>query len=125
MAFPIAEGSNKYPPETDEQRKARTGLSSLQISDDLAAGVQKTPNRIALADIEAAVDSVQYMYPDNIKTMTICTIRLKNGYGLVGKSAAADPENFDAELGRKFAREDAIRSAWPLFAFALRERMTS
>ena len=111
-------------PETDQERKARTGLSSLQIADAEAAAVQKTPNRISLDQIEAAIASTQYMYPDNIPGMTICTIALKNGYGLVGKSAVADVENFNKELGQKFAREDAIRSAWPLFAFALRERLS-
>jgi hypothetical protein len=46
------------------------------------------------------------------------------GYALVGKSTPADAENFDEELGLKFAKEDAIRQMWPLEAYLLRERMT-
>lgn len=41
--------------------------------------------------------------------LTICVLVLKNGFTVVGKSACASPENFDAEIGRKIARADAIR----------------
>ena len=36
----------------------------------------------------------------------------------------ADAENFDKELGKKFAYEDALRQMWPLEAYLLRERMS-
>lgn len=55
--------------------------------------------------------------------MTIAVVSLENGYILVGKSASADPDNFNAELGQKFAREDAMRQMWPLEGYALRERL--
>ena len=48
--------------------------------------------------------------------MTVCIIVLSNGFILAGYSTPADPHNFDEQLGRKFAYEDAERSAWPLFA---------
>ena len=98
--------------ETDQERLARTGISSLE----------KTPNRVALADIEAAIAHEENFHPETIPHLTICVIVLKNGWAEVGKSAPADPENFDAALGLKFAREDAIRKLWPLFGFHLREK---
>lgn len=55
--------------------------------------------------------------------LTICVLVLRNGFTIVGKSACASPENFDAELGRKIAREDARRQIWPLAGYALRERL--
>ena len=55
--------------------------------------------------------------------MTICVLTMVNGYMMVGKSAPADAGNFNAELGRKFAREDAIRQLWPLEGYALRETL--
>ena len=54
-------------------------------------------------------------------TMTFCVLTFKNGFTVVGKSAPAAPENFNKYLAEKLAYEDAIREAWPLFGFALRE----
>lgn len=110
--------------ETDEERKLRTGMSSLKITDEESAAVQQTPNRISLELMESRVLHVQYLYPAQIPHMTIAVVLLDNGFGLVGKSAPADAGNFNEELGKKFAYEDAIRQAWPLFAFALREHLS-
>lgn len=99
-------------------------MDSLRISDDASKAVQKTPNRISLDSMLAKVVSEEYINPPSIPHMTICVIVLENGFSLVGKTAPADPANFDAELGRRFAKEDAIRQMWPLEAYALRERLT-
>lgn len=124
--------------ETDQERKERTGLSSLEIADrEAAEAVEKrrealrmegrtvptTPNRITLESMKAKIDKVEYMWPSCIPHMTICVILLENGYALVGTSAPGDPENYNAELGQKFAYEDALRKMWPLEAYLMRERM--
>lgn len=115
--------TEKFTKEKDEERKARTGLSSLAMTDAESAAVQKTPNRIALADIEAAILHTEYISPSIMPHLTICVVYLANGWAEVGHSAPADEGNFDAELGKKFAKEAAIRKLWPLFGFALRDRM--
>ncbi|ESY05256.1 hypothetical protein X752_25950 [Mesorhizobium sp. LNJC398B00] len=56
--------------------------------------------------------------------MTICVMTLTNGFTLVGKSAPADPANFNQALGEKFAREDCIRQMWPLEGYLLREELS-
>jgi hypothetical protein len=99
-------------------------MESLRITDDASKDVQKTPNRIALDDMIGKIATEDYIYPPSIPHMTICVLVLKNGFALVGKSAPADAENFDANLGKRFAREDAIRQMWPLEAYALRNQMT-
>jgi Phage protein (N4 Gp49/phage Sf6 gene 66) family len=98
--------------------------SSLQTTDDEAKAVQKTPNRVALADIEAAIESIEYIQSKVLPHLTIAVIHLSNGWAEVGHSAPADAGNFDPELGKKFAREAAMRKLWPLFGFALRENLT-
>ena len=50
---------------------------------------------------------------------------MRNGFTVIGKSAPASPENFDAAKGKLFAYEDAIKQLWPLEGYALRERLTS
>lgn len=113
----------KIPMESDTQRKERTGLSSLRISDDESKAVQKTPNRVSLDSMKDKIADEEYIHPDTIPHLTICVIILKNGFALVGKSAPADAENYDQALGEKFAFEDALRSMWPLEAYLLREKM--
>jgi hypothetical protein len=41
----------------------------------------------------------------------------------VGKSAPANAENFDAEVGKQLAYEDAIRQLWPLLGYALKQKL--
>jgi len=33
------------------------------------------------------------------------------------------PENFDAEIGRKIARQNAVAKVWPLLGFRLRDEL--
>jgi len=100
-------------------------MESLKLSDEQSAAVQKTPNRVTLDSMIAKIEREEYLHPECLPSMTICVILLRNGFTLVGKSAPADPENFDPDLGRKFAREDAIRQMWQLEGYALRERLST
>ena len=53
--------------------------------------------------------------------LTFCVLVLKNGFTVTGESACASPENFDAEIGRKIARQNAVQKIWPLMGYALKE----
>lgn len=119
---------------------------SLQESDAASAAVATAP-RVSLADIEGAIAfkktaSAAYAVgwdgpgeaereaggPDvgqALSLLTLCILVMKNGFTVVGKSAPASPENFNAELGAKFAYEDAIRQLWPLMGFALRDKLAA
>lgn len=55
--------------------------------------------------------------------LTFCVMVLKNGFTVTGESACASPENFDAEIGRRIARENAIAKIWPLMGYALRQQL--
>jgi hypothetical protein len=100
-------------------------MDGLEAGDRAAAAVQKTPNRITLDSMKAKIDVIETLHPPCCPTMTIAVVKLKSGYVLVGKSAPADPENFDPELGEKFATEDAIRQMWPLEGYLLREQLAA
>lgn len=58
-------------------------------------------------------------------TLTVCCLTLRNGFTVTGESACASPENFDAELGRKIARQNARDKIWALEGYALRERLST
>ena len=55
----------------------------------------------------------------SLHLLTMCIIVMQNGFTIIGKSAPASAANFNAELGRKLAYEDAIRQLWPLEGYAL------
>lgn len=69
-------------------------------------------NRIEVEDVEA------------LSLLTFCVLVLKNGFTVTGESACASPENFDAEIGRKIARQNAVNKVWPLMGYALRTQLS-
>lgn len=62
---------------------------------------------------------------DVLGRLTICVLVLRNGFTVVGHSACASPENFNAEIGRRIARENAEREIWPLLGFRLRDELAA
>lgn len=113
--------------------------ASLQASEELSARGATHP-RVSLDDLNGAIAREHYInagaavdaagHPtlgeaDPLRLMTLCFLVLKNDFVVVGKSAPASPENFDADKGRTFAREDAIRQLWPLMGFSLRDRLAA
>jgi len=99
--------------------------SSLQISDDQAAAVQQTPHRVTLDSIQSKIDQIEYYNPVFAPQMTVAIVKLSNGFIVLGESAPADPKNYDAELGRKFALENATRKIWPLEGYLLCEKLAA
>ena len=60
--------------------------------------------------------------PAALSLLTFCVLVLRNGFTVTGESACVSHENFDAEIGRRVARENAIGKMWPLMGYALKER---
>lgn len=108
--------------------------SALEVT-DTRGGEGATHPRVTLKAMEGSIaakhvflaaDALrelgQPVHP-SLSIFTICVLVFDNGFVIVGKSAPASPENFDAAKGAEFAYEDAIRQAWPLFAFSLCDHM--
>lgn len=55
--------------------------------------------------------------------LTICVLVLRNGFTVTGESACASHENFNAEIGRRVARENAVAKIWPLMGYQLKENL--
>ena len=60
---------------------------------------------------------------DSLRLLTFCVLVLRNGHTVTGESACASPENFDSEIGRKIARDNAVNKIWPLMGYALKEKL--
>ncbi|QKM47734.1 hypothetical protein B7760_01758 [Burkholderia glumae] len=61
--------------------------------------------------------------PAALELLTFCVLVLRNGFTVTGESACASPENFDAEIGRKIARQNAVAKIWPLEGYLLKQRL--
>ena len=101
----------------------------------------KTAPRVTPADIEANIRAETYFTAfdgsmaddrdmavqdaDALKLLTFCVLVLRNGFTVTGESACVSRENFDAEIGRKVARENAISKMWPLLGYALKDKLAS
>ena len=104
-----------------------------------ACGADVAP-RVTPADIEANIAVEDYFtaaegvsgsryvvhnpnHRGPLSLLTFCVLTLKNGFTVTGESACASPENFNAEIGRKVARENAVSKVWPLMGYALKEKL--
>lgn len=88
-----------------------------EIQDKKLNAPRITPDRL-----EKVIRHEQYyVFPET--TFTACLLSLENGYTVLGESACASPENFNAELGRKIARSNAVNKIWPLEGYLLRQRL--
>jgi hypothetical protein len=100
---------NVQSPRTDdgaiEQEIQHKGLTAPRI----------TPQHIE----EQIVHSAYHQFPGT--TVTVCCLTLRNRYNTVGESACVSPQNFDAEIGRKVAYENAKQKIWALEGYLLRD----
>jgi hypothetical protein len=120
------------------QPKERTVPTDEQIEQEIQNKGLTAP-RVTPADIDAEIVSefvftaktgAQYggIYGDatqlrRLELLTFCVLVLRNGFTVTGESACASPENFDAEVGRKLARQHAVDKVWPLMGFRLRDQL--
>lgn len=59
-----------------------------------------------------------------LSLVTFCVLVLRNGHRIVGvNEGPVSASNFDAELGRKLARDDAIDKVWPLEGYLLKQML--
>jgi hypothetical protein len=50
---------------------------------------------------------------------TICVLKLSNGYEVVGSSGCVDPGDFNVEMGREVARQNAVEKIWLIEGYKL------
>ncbi len=65
------------------------------------------------------------VYERSLSLLTFCVLVLRNGFTVTGESACASPENFDAEIGKKIARANAVQKIWSLMGYELKGRLTN
>jgi hypothetical protein len=106
------------------------------------AAANATAPRVRLTDIEDYIFGVFYQTGDHLldhsdirvaaykdtelyeraRLMTVCTIMMKNGFMVIGHSTPASAENYNFDLGKKLAYDQAFKQLWPLMGFVLKTR---
>ena len=116
-------------------------MNDNQVEQEIQAKGLTAP-RITPADIEANIASEFYFTATEgvlgaselgtkpagrakaLDVLTFCVLVLNNGFTVTGESACASPENFNAELGQKIARQNAVQKIWPLMGYELKSSLT-
>ena len=112
-----------------EQEIQVKGLAAPRITpSDIEANIASEHYFTALAGALASLpksagDDELNAIPSSLDLLTFCVLVLKNGFTVTGESACASPENFDAEIGRKIARENAINKVWLLMGYELKSKL--
>ena len=86
---------------------AREGVLGMLAADGVPPGIYEQANAA----------------PQPLGLLTFCVLVLRNGFTVTGESACASPENFDAEIGRNIARQNAVGKVWPLLGYELKTKL--
>lgn len=89
-----------------------TGLDAINAAMNSSAGLIKSEYK----------EGVDLLAP--AETLTFCILILRNGFTVTGESACASPENFNAEIGRKIARDNAREKIWVLEGYLLKQKLS-
>lgn len=122
---------NVQSPRTDdgaiEQEIRAKGLTAPRITpQDIEANLASEHYFTARDGVMGANFGLKMEREDSaLDLLTFCVLVLKNGFTVTGESACASPENFDAVIGRKIARQNAINKIWPLMGYALKEKLNA
>ncbi|EML1597801.1 hypothetical protein RVY52_002540 [Burkholderia cenocepacia] len=110
-----------------EQEIIAKGKTAPRVTPERIEGVIASEHYFTAADgISGAnpVDQGDSTLPwQPLGLLTFCVLVLRNGFTVTGESACASPENFDAEIGRKVARANAVQKIWPLEGYLLKQRL--
>lgn len=93
-----------------------------QIENEIQAKGWNAP-RLTPDLIDSVITKTEYWNPEET-TLTVCVITLANGTHVVGESACVSLSNFDAEIGKKIAYENARSKVWALEGYLLKERLS-
>ena len=117
--------------QTIEQEIQAKGLTAPRVTPaDIEANISGEYFFTAADGVNTVIQADRCASDETIKNMrgalrllTFCILVLRNGFTVTGESACASPENFDAEIGKKIARQNAVQKIWPLMGYALRNKL--
>lgn len=76
--------------------------------------------KFTLEELASHIKNEQY-HIFNDTNVTVCCLTLDNEFSVIGYSSCIDKENFNKELGEKYAKENAKEKLWELYVFLSKE----
>jgi hypothetical protein len=58
-----------------------------------------------------------------LRLLSICVLELKNGFTVTGESYCMNPAEFNLEVGKKIAYDNAVEKVRTLVSFQIKERL--
>lgn len=107
--------------EFEKTAKERQMDNEAELEKELQAKGLNAPRLSPAIINEQIMDEEYYVFPNS--TLTVCCLYLRNGYNVIGESAAASPENFDPEIGKRIAKDNARQKIWALEGYLLRSKL--
>lgn len=118
---------NEIEKEIQEKSLTAPRITPEVVEENISSEVYFT----AQHGVEGAIQALELhsRHPDggvnisSLRLLTFCVLVLRNGFTVTGESACASPENFNAEIGRKIAKQNAVQKIWPLMGYELRSKL--
>ena len=70
--------------------------------------------------IQSLIVNTEYQ---RFELLTICVLTLKNGFKVTGQSSPVSAENFNADIGKQIAYNNALDKIWELEGYLLKQRL--
>lgn len=107
-----------------EQEIQDKGLNAPRLTPNYIDSKIKATEYILPRDVCKRDNGVEiFDAPLPLQTLTFCILTLENGFTVTGESACASPENFDVEIGKKIAYQNAREKIWTLEGYLLKEKL--
>jgi len=97
-------------------------VDDQQIEREIQAKGLTAP-RVTPDAVDAAIAGEEYAVFSG--RLTVCVLTLANGFLVTGESSCVDAANFDADLGKKLARQKARDKIWELEGYRLRQQIAA
>lgn len=111
--------------EAIEQEIQAKGLTAPRVTPaDIEANIASEHYFTALDGVEGATGVWDGCDSYALGLITICVLITRNGMRLVGvNEGPVSIQNFDADMGRRMARQKAIDQLWPMLGYELRSQL--
>lgn len=99
----------------------RNYVHRLGVITAMALAAALPERKLTKEFLEGEIERAEYNRMTS--TITHCTIVTKSGFTFTGESACVDPNNYNKELGEKYAYENAFEKMWMPYGFWLHKAL--
>ncbi len=82
-----------------------------------------TNNKVTSDQIKSILDNAETQEVVFWDKEVVVSYKLYNGFTIIGRGACVDPANFNLQIGRSVAREQAENKLWELEGYLLQNKL--